>query len=118
MDPKIIITGRHLTETTRDQLSEKLGKLLQHSQHVVRIRLDLHEASSHDGEMYYTAKAVVEVRGPDLIASERSTNLYKSVHSVVDKLDRMLSERGRRSAEKRRHPHAIELPVELPKTSG
>jgi putative sigma-54 modulation protein len=117
MSPKIIITGRHLSDASRDEITRKTEKLLGHSEHIVRVRLDLHESGSHDGERYHTAKGVVEVRGPDLIASASTDSLLKSVHSVIEKLDRMLSERSHRMAEKRRHPHPVEIPAALPKVA-
>jgi putative sigma-54 modulation protein len=58
---------------------------------------------------------MVELRGPDLAASSTTDNLYKSIHEVVDKLERMLSERARKREDKRNHPHAVEIPANIPK---
>jgi len=117
MNAKILISGLHLAPATHLEITTLLEKLLRHSTAIVRIRLDLHESGSHGGRAYHTAKAVVEMRGPDLIVSESSEDLFKSIHRVVDKLERGLSELTRRNAEERRHPHAIEVPVALPKVS-
>lgn len=52
----------------------------------------------------------------DLAVSESSDDLFKSIHRVVDKLERRLAEHARRNAKECRHPHAIDLPVSFPKT--
>lgn len=116
MNSKIIITGHVLADRTLEELAHKLEKVLRHNRHIVRIRLDLHDTGLRAGERYYTAKAVVELRGPDLVVSTTTGNLYRSVNLVVEKLDRMLSERVHKMEDRRRHPHGIDVPSLLPKT--
>ncbi len=118
MNPKILVTGHVLSDSALEDINHKLEKLLRHNRHIVRIRLDLQDTGLHAGEKYYTAKAVVELRGPDLVVSKSTDNLYRSVTLVVEKLNRMLSERTHRSEEKRRHPHPVEIPASLPKTEA
>jgi ribosomal subunit interface protein len=117
MNSKILISGRHLSPAALVEINALLENLLRHAHDIIRIRLDLHESGSHDGRLYHTAKAVVEMRGPDLIVSESTEDLFKSIHRVVEKLGRGLAELARRSTEERRHPHVIDLPVALPKIS-
>jgi ribosomal subunit interface protein len=117
MNSKILISGLPLSPTKLLEITHLLEKLLRHNGSIVRVRLDLHESGSHGGRAYHTAKAVVEMRGPDIVVSESTDDLFKSIHRVVDKLDRRLTEHTHRHAEERRHPHAIDLPVALPKVS-
>jgi putative sigma-54 modulation protein len=117
MNSKILISGLHLSNATLLEISHLLEKLFRHNSAIVRVRLDLHENGSHDGRAYHAAKAVVEMRGPDIIVSESSDDLFKSIHRVVDKIERRLTEHTRRLSEERRHPHAIDLPAALPKVS-
>jgi putative sigma-54 modulation protein len=46
-----------------------------------------------------------------------SDDCHKAVDLLVDKLDRMLRRRARMFKVKRKHPHAVELGVLLPKTA-
>lgn len=117
MKSKIVITGRHLSDASSVEIEHKLEKLLHHNHHILRIRLDLHEVEMHRGELNYTAKAKVELRGSNLVASETTNNLYKSIHCLVDKLDRMVTQHARRIDEKRHNLHGVDLPVELPKVA-
>jgi putative sigma-54 modulation protein len=113
MDSKIIVSGCHLSEKSLHDLHDMLEKLYRRSDRIVRIRLDLRR--SHEIPPAYTARAVVEMRGPDLVATQISENLYKSVRLVTEKLGRMLSDRTHRHEDFRRHPHAVDIPVLLPK---
>ncbi|PWU05392.1 MAG: hypothetical protein C5B43_03415, partial [Verrucomicrobia bacterium] len=56
----------------------------------------------------YTAKGIVEVPGNDIIASEDSEDLYKSIDKMVDKLERVIHERADINKTKRNHPHDID----------
>ncbi|MGC4074259.1 MAG: HPF/RaiA family ribosome-associated protein [Nibricoccus sp.] len=117
MNSKILISGLHLSPETHLEITRLLEKPLRHNSAIVRLRLDLHESGLHGGCEYHTAKAVMEMRGPDLVASESSDNLFTAIHRVIDKLERRLAEHMRRHAGKRRHLHAIDLPAALPKLS-
>ena len=47
------------------------------------------------------AKGHIEIGGPDLIASVRSDDAYKSLDLLSDRLDRMLRERSRTRTDRR-----------------
>ena len=117
MNDKILIAGHNLTlsEATRADVEDIAEKLLKHHAHIVRVRLESEHATLRSGERAYTVKGMVELRGPDLAASSTTDNLYKSIHEVVDKLERMLSERASKREDKRHHPHGVEIPADLPK---
>jgi putative sigma-54 modulation protein len=113
--PPIIVTGRHLSPASLEEIRSRMEKLLCHGNHVIRIRLDLHEDELRHGKTYHIARAIVERRGPSLVVIKSSEDLFKSVSLVIEKLDRMLADNVHREEDKRRHPHAVELPVALPK---
>lgn len=96
MNDKILIAGHHFTmgEDTRADVEAIAAKLLKHHAQIVRVRLESEHATLRSGERAYTIKGIVELRGPDLAASSTTDNLYRSVHEVVDKLERMLNERA------------------------
>lgn len=64
----------------------------------------------------YIAKGIIEVPGSDIIASEESEDLYKSIDKMVDKLEHLLHERHNINKVKRNHPHNIDIPSDIPKT--
>jgi len=120
MNDKIIIAGHHLTlsEATRADVQAIAEKILKRHAHIVRVRLESEHATLRTGEPAYTVRGMVELRGPDLAASSTTDNLYRSIHEVVDKLERMLSEKARMRENKRHHPHGVEIPASLPKVTA
>ncbi len=118
-DNDLIISGRHieLTESLKTFVREKVDKLFRHEERIVRVRMELDCDKNHNKETPFVAKGIIEINGPDMVASEATHDLHKSVDNVVDKLDRMIRRRARLKKVKRNHPHSIELPAELPKTS-
>lgn len=119
IDPsKFIIRGVHLdlTDALRRITMEKAARLLRHNDHILRIRIDLELDKTRGSKDQFLAKGRIEISGPDLIASVHSEDAYKSVDLLVDKLDGLLRERHGLRKDKRNHPHAAELPAELPKT--
>ena len=117
MNDKILITGHHfsMSEATRADIEGMAEKLLKHHAQIVRVRIEAELSTLRPGESAYAVKGLVEIRGPDLTASSATDNLYKSVHEVVDKLERMLNEKAHMREEKRHHPHGVEIPSQLPK---
>jgi putative sigma-54 modulation protein len=115
--PRIIVRGVHLdlTGALKSIAEEKAVRLLRHQERIIRVRLDLEHDQTRDPRHAFVAKGHIEIRGPDLVASVASDDLYKSLDAVVDKLDRMLRRRATAAKTKRRHPHGVEIPVELPK---
>ncbi len=118
-DNELIISGRHLdlTESLKTFVREKVDKLFRHEERIVRVRMELDCDKNQDKENPFTAKGIIEINGPDMVASEASHDIHKSVDNLVNKLDRMIRRRSRLKKVKRNHPHSIELPSELPKTS-
>jgi putative sigma-54 modulation protein len=100
---KIIVRGVHLdlTEALRNAATEKTTRLLRHSDHIVRVRVDLEHDHTKGDRAAFIAKGHIEIAGPDLIASVASDDAYKSLDLLVDKLDRMLRERSRHRADRR-----------------
>lgn len=117
MNSKIIITGHHidLSDSTREWISTLVGKLLSHHNQIIRVRVEIDATAARTGERDYHVRGLIELRGADLVASDHTTNLSASLHLVLDKLTRMLSDRTHRREDARRHPHPVELGAALPK---
>jgi putative sigma-54 modulation protein len=116
-ETKFIIRGIHLelTDALRSIAREKAARLLRHNDHIIRVRIDLELDKTRGTKDQFIAKGRIEISGPDLIASVQSEDAYKSLDLLVDKLDGLLRERHGRRKDSRNHPHAAELPSDLPK---
>ena len=116
-ETRIIIRGVHLdlTDALRAAAAEKAARLLRHQERIIRVRLDLEHDKTRIVRQAFIAKGHIEIRGPDLIASVASDDLYKSLDKLMDKLDRMLRKRATAVMTKRQHPHRVEIPAKLPK---
>ena len=117
IEPRIIVRGVHLdlTGALKSIAEEKVIRLLRHQEHIIRVRLDLEHDKKRALHQAFVAKGHIEIRGPDLLASVASDDLYKSLDQLIDKLDRMLRKRACAAKTKRHHPHGVEIPAELPK---
>jgi len=94
MNAKLILRGINLslTDAMRSSIAKKVDRLLRHESAIVRVRIDV-ETGGHGGAPTFTAKGHIEIGGPDLLASETSEDAYKSIDSLIDKLDRALRKR-------------------------
>ncbi len=103
IDSKIMVRGIHLdlTPALRAAAVQKAERLLRHENRLLRVRLDLELDESRAPEARFVAKGHIEIRGPDLIASETSDDAYKALDRLADKLDRMLRERTRARRDRR-----------------
>jgi len=117
--PRVIIRGVHLelTDALKAIAEEKAARLFRHQERIIRVRLDLEHDRTRAVTESFIAKGHIEIRGPDLIASVASDDLYKSIDELMDKLDRMLRKRATAAMNKRQHPHRVEIPAKLPKVS-
>lgn len=116
---ELIISGRHLelTDSLKSFVREKMDKLFRHEERIVRIRVELEADKLQTKEMVFRAKGIIEITGPDMVASEASDDMYKSIDLLVNKLDRMIRRRSRLKKVKRNHPHSVEIPSALPKVA-
>jgi len=114
---EIIVSGIHvpLTEALKVYVNEKMERLFGHEDRIVRIRVEIEFDDRKAKEDRFTAKAHLQIQGPDANISVTSDDAYKSIDLLVDKLDRTLRRRSRLHKVKRNHPHDVELETALPK---
>lgn len=115
----IIISGHNLdlTKALKSMVIEKVSKLFEHENHIIRIRVELSTGqANHKTE--HLAKGYVEIKGKDLVANVSSDDLYKSIDLLENKLDRMLRRRSRLRVLKRKQPHGLDIPAEIPKVQS
>jgi putative sigma-54 modulation protein len=112
----IIISGHNLdlTGALKQMVIEKLSKLFEHENHIIRIRVEL-STEQGTSNKEYQAKGMIQIKGPDLIANVTSDDLYKSIDLLEAKLDRMLRRRSRIRVLKRKQKHEVDIPAVIPK---
>ena len=115
--PDLIVSGIHLelTPSLKFFVREKAERLFRHEERIVRFRVELEFDPKEDVAARFKAKGHIIIHGPDMNAVVASDECHKSIALLVDKLDRMLARRARLITGKRKHPHAVEFDVELPK---
>jgi putative sigma-54 modulation protein len=115
----VIISGVHLdlTEALKAATHDKVAKLFRHENHIIRLRVELEYDRTAGPELQFIAKGHLAIYGPDLNVAVSSDDLYKSIDMMVSKLDRMLRRRSRLRKVKRKQPHEVDIPAELPKVS-
>ena len=118
--PRVIVRGIHLdlTDALKAIAEDKAARLFRHQERIIRVRLDLEYDKTRATHQAFVAKGHIEIRGPDLVASVASDDLYKSLDVLMDKLDRMLRKRATAAMTKRQHPHGVDIPAKLPKVDA
>ena len=114
----LIMTGHGLvlTDSLRDFISGKTNRLFRHDGRIIRIRVELGMDLNRESQRIFSARGLLEIEGPTMVACEKSESAYKAIELMVHKLDRQLRQRHRRRRYKRVHPRSIDVPANLPKT--
>ena len=120
MSDALIISGVHLdlTDALKIAVQEKVEKLFKHESHIIRIRVELEYNANNSKRNEFTAKGHIEIKGPPLILSASTDDLYKSIDQMVLGLDRLLRRRSRLRTVKRKNTHEIDLTTEIPKATS
>ncbi len=116
----LIISGVHLdlTEALKNAVREKVDKLFAHESHIIRIRVELEYNANNSKQNEFTAKGHIEIKGPPMIISVSTDDLYKSIDEMTQGLDRMLRRRSRLRTVKRKNTHEIDLTTQIPKATS
>jgi putative sigma-54 modulation protein len=115
---KFIVRGIHLdlTAALKDIAQQKAIRLLRHNAYIIRLRIDIEYDKTRGQADQFIAKGLIEIGGPDLVASVATEDAYKSLDQLIDKLDGLLRRRQGIRKDKRNHPHDVDLDAALPKT--
>ena len=90
----IDITGHHVdvTPALRAYVTEKLQRIIRHSDQVISIRVILNVE-----KLQQVAEATVNVGGRTVFANVSAQDMYASIDGLMDKLDRQIRRRKDRS---------------------
>jgi putative sigma-54 modulation protein len=92
------LTGHHveITAAMRDYVTSKMDKIKRHFDHVIDVSVILSVE-----KLKQKAEANVHVRGKDIFVETDSPDMYASIDSLVDKLDRQILKHKEKSADRR-----------------
>jgi putative sigma-54 modulation protein len=84
---KINIAGHHVevTQAIHDYVNSKLERVIRHFDHVTSVHVILSVE-----KLKQKAEVTLHVKGKDIHADSTGADLYASIDSVVDKLDRQV----------------------------
>lgn len=89
------LTGHHveITPAMRDYVTSKLSKIIRHFDHVIDVTVILSVE-----KLQQKAEANVHVRGRDIFVETEGADMYASIDSLVDKLDRQILKHKEKNA--------------------
>ncbi len=92
------LTGRHvdITPVMRDYVLSKIDKIRRHFDHVIDVSVVLSVE-----KLKQKAEANVHIRGKDIFVETDSANMYASIDSLADKLDRQILKHKEKNADYR-----------------
>lgn len=100
---RILITWNHLEacESIKEHIEQKFGRLLDHYNDIIRVRVDLNLDSGCAAEKRFITRSIIELRGPDIVATSETDNAYASLDTTLQKAERQLRHRSRLARHKR-----------------
>ena len=84
---QINLTGHHvdITDSLRDYVNEKFKRLERHFDHINNVHVILSVE-----KLRQIAEANIHLNGGEIFANSEATDMYASIDSLVDKLDRQV----------------------------
>lgn len=84
---QITVSGHQvdITEPLRSYVSEKLGRIQKHFDHVTNTNVVLHVQKNR-----HLAEATIHTRGAALHANAEGADMYAAIDALADKLDRQV----------------------------
>jgi len=94
------LTGNHVevTPAMRDYVTTKLAKITRHFDHVIDVNVIL-SVEKHKQK----AEVNLHISGKDIFVEASGSDMYASIDSLIDKLDRQVLKHKEKNLEKRHH---------------
>jgi putative sigma-54 modulation protein len=108
------LTGHHveITPAMRDYVTSKLSKITRHFDHEIDISVILSVE-----KLKQKAEVNVHVRGKDIFVEADGADMYASIDSLVDKLDRQILRHKEKNANYRSNGGLKNLEIEQPEAN-
>jgi len=105
------LTGKHveITAAMRGYVTSKINKITRHFDHVIDVNVIL-SVEKHN----QNAEANVHVKGKDIFVEADGDNMYASIDSMVDKLDRQVLKYKEKNIGRRNHDPIKNHDAEMP----
>ncbi len=105
------LTGHHveITPAMRDYVTSKINKITRHFDHVIDVSVILSVE-----KLRQKAEANVHVRGKDIFVETDSVDMYASIDSLVDKLDRQILRHKEKNIDNRNNGALKNQETEVP----
>ncbi len=96
---QITISGHQvdITEPLRTYVSEKVGRIHKHFDHVINTSVVLHVQKNR-----HMAEATIHARGATLHADAEGGDMYTAIDALADKLDRQMRKHKEKAADHHR----------------
>jgi len=103
------LTGNHVevTPAMRDYVNSKISKITRHFDHVIDVNVIL-SVEKHKQK----AEANLHIPGKDIFVEADGTDMYASIDSLIDKLDRQVLKHKEKNIEKRNHTSIKDQEIE------
>ncbi|MCK5189180.1 MAG: ribosome-associated translation inhibitor RaiA [Methylococcales bacterium] len=84
---QVSVTGHHVevTDSLRNHVEEKMGKIKRHFDNVTNVHVILTVE-----KLEQKAEATVQISGAKLFADDTREDMYQAIDNMVDKLDRQI----------------------------
>ena len=105
------LTGNHvdITPPMREYVLSKIDKITRHFDHVIDIKVILSVE-----KLKQKAEATIHVRGKDIFVEADGPDMYASIDSLVDKLDRQILKYKEKNIDRRNHGGLKDQELEQP----
>ena len=106
-DMKLILSTHNvtLTKAIEDHIMDKLDKLDHFDRWAVDARVTLEHDHTRSPEKQFSCSMRLSVRGPDLFAEDRESDLYAAIDLVTKKIEQQIRKRHSKRIT-RHHKHA------------
>ena len=85
--------GVALTDTLRQAIEKKIGRVRQYAPHAIRARLQLHKVLANSSPEQFMARVLYEIPGNDLVAEHTAHDPTVALDIVAEKIERRLRKR-------------------------
>jgi putative sigma-54 modulation protein len=102
---KLILSTHNvtLTKALEDHVLGRLQKLDHFDQRAVDARVTLEHDHTRAPEKQFSCSLRLSVRGPDLFAEDRESDLYAAIDLVTKKIEQQIRKRHNKRTDKRRN---------------
>ncbi len=108
MDILIHADGLTLTDSMKQAVEEKIGRVEQYAPRALRARVRIRKATARANQAQYVVRVLVELPGRDLSAEQIGPEPMMALDILAEKIERRLRKRKTRRLARRKSAHVRE----------